>query len=81
MRGIIMFETDARIEILKYGKRFATTLYGMYELQFEPHLMGSMIHVSSKVKDDRTGTWLLAEAPTDFILALGNAAKILNKSK
>lgn len=71
---------DERSEILKYGKPFATQ-FGKYELQFEPHMLGSMIKVSSRSKDDCCGTYLFADAPTGFIVALGSAARRLNHQK
>ena len=67
---------DARQEILKYGKPFATQ-FGKYEIQFEPHLLGSLVRVSFRSKDDFCGDWLLADAPAGFIVALGAAAKQL----
>lgn len=69
---------DARQEILKYNKPFATT-FGKYEVRFEPHLLGSFVHVSTKTKDEVCGTYLFADASTLFVVALGAAARELNK--
>lgn len=69
---------DARSEIVKYGKPFAT-VFGKYEIQFEPHLLGSIVRVSSRPKDEYCGDYLLADAPTGFIVALGSAAKRLKQ--
>lgn len=72
---------DARAAILKYGKPFAT-FYGKYEILFAPHMLGSMVTVRSKQKDDLCGDYLLADAPIDFVVALGAAAhELLNLRK
>lgn len=74
-----MKKFNARQEILKYGKPFATHSGG-YEILFEPHLLGSMVNIRGK-KEELRGSWLLADAPAQFVLALGTAARKLNQSK
>lgn len=69
---------NARQELNKVRTPFATQ-YGKYELIFTPHLVGSMIVVRTKEKDDLCGDWLLADAPSNFVVALGSAAMKLKE--
>ena len=63
---------DARRELARQKQPFATQ-FGKYELQFQPHLLGSMILVTSRARDEFCGTWLLSDAPAGFVVALGSA--------